>query len=339
MRIVCPQCEFARDVPDEKVPARSNTATCPKCGLKFKFRDLPGHGPDETESAASGPDRESGEPGDSGRSSEAGGQEKRQASNEEPRDREFWDRIDDIRKPRRDEESDVQPRRRRKPILDEFDLEPAPWENRGRHGFVRGFWDTVRLACVAPVTFFSGLKIGGLRDPFLFGLIITEIVVLTSLGWDLLFSSLGFTVLGMHNPALQQPDPGMNFISGVAGGLIRIAVSIIVVIPLYTIGIFLQAVMLHIFLALFRGADRGFAGSFAAVTYSSAPMILTVVPVVGQIIGPVWSLVILAVAFKYIHRTTYMKITIAWTLPFLILLILALVGFYTLIDKAPPGLF
>ncbi|WP_027183994.1 YIP1 family protein [Desulfovibrio inopinatus] len=38
MRITCPHCGFSRDVPNDKVPARSVRATCPKCKHKFQFR-------------------------------------------------------------------------------------------------------------------------------------------------------------------------------------------------------------------------------------------------------------------------------------------------------------
>ncbi len=40
MRITCPHCEFSREVPDDKVPARSVRATCPKCKHKFQFRRI-----------------------------------------------------------------------------------------------------------------------------------------------------------------------------------------------------------------------------------------------------------------------------------------------------------
>ena len=40
MKIICPQCGFGREVPDDKVPAKSVFATCPKCRFKFRFRAL-----------------------------------------------------------------------------------------------------------------------------------------------------------------------------------------------------------------------------------------------------------------------------------------------------------
>ncbi|WP_207262553.1 YIP1 family protein [Desulfovibrio sp. Huiquan2017] len=41
MQITCPECRFTREVDENKIPARSQVATCPKCQTKFKFRNLP----------------------------------------------------------------------------------------------------------------------------------------------------------------------------------------------------------------------------------------------------------------------------------------------------------
>ncbi len=41
MEIICPECQFSREVDETKIPARSQVATCPKCQAKFKFRELP----------------------------------------------------------------------------------------------------------------------------------------------------------------------------------------------------------------------------------------------------------------------------------------------------------
>lgn len=36
MKILCPQCEFSRDVPDDRLPSTAVIATCPRC--KYRFR-------------------------------------------------------------------------------------------------------------------------------------------------------------------------------------------------------------------------------------------------------------------------------------------------------------
>jgi|GEM_PF-1063757 len=49
MDITCPECGFTRSVPDDKIPAGSVRATCPKCKTKFQFRSLPDEFPGEQE--------------------------------------------------------------------------------------------------------------------------------------------------------------------------------------------------------------------------------------------------------------------------------------------------
>ncbi|TVM16212.1 hypothetical protein DPQ33_12885 [Oceanidesulfovibrio indonesiensis] len=41
MQIICPECGFARELPEDKIPPTAQVATCPKCRHKFKFRELP----------------------------------------------------------------------------------------------------------------------------------------------------------------------------------------------------------------------------------------------------------------------------------------------------------
>lgn len=40
MIIRCPYCEFSRSVSPDRIPSKSETATCPKCGQRFRFRTL-----------------------------------------------------------------------------------------------------------------------------------------------------------------------------------------------------------------------------------------------------------------------------------------------------------
>ncbi|MDR1241621.1 MAG: zinc-ribbon domain-containing protein [Deltaproteobacteria bacterium] len=41
MLIRCPECAFAREVDERKIPPRAALATCPKCSRRFRFRTLP----------------------------------------------------------------------------------------------------------------------------------------------------------------------------------------------------------------------------------------------------------------------------------------------------------
>lgn len=51
MRIVCPECQFAQEIPEDKIPARAQLATCPRCKFKFRFRELDDQQAEPTEHA------------------------------------------------------------------------------------------------------------------------------------------------------------------------------------------------------------------------------------------------------------------------------------------------
>lgn len=55
MKVTCPECDFSSEIPEDKIPATAQLATCPKCQAKFKFRDfeeesdpVPGLAPEDT---------------------------------------------------------------------------------------------------------------------------------------------------------------------------------------------------------------------------------------------------------------------------------------------------
>ena len=37
MQIICPQCNFSKDVPNEKIPPNARTVTCPRCKTRFSL--------------------------------------------------------------------------------------------------------------------------------------------------------------------------------------------------------------------------------------------------------------------------------------------------------------
>ncbi len=41
MKIMCPQCEFSRELSEANLPKHMYMATCPKCACRFKFREKP----------------------------------------------------------------------------------------------------------------------------------------------------------------------------------------------------------------------------------------------------------------------------------------------------------
>lgn len=97
--------------------------------------------------------------------------------------------------------------------------------------------------------------------------------------------------------------------------------------PLMLAGISFPLIgMTHILLMIFGAGDRGYQATFRATTYSYAPIILCIVPIVGDMIGALISVAISIIAYKNIHNTTYMRVVLSMVMP--IVLLLVILGFY-----------
>jgi membrane glycosyltransferase len=40
LKLSCPECGFSKDVPLDKIPKGTSSATCPKCNFRFGIRDI-----------------------------------------------------------------------------------------------------------------------------------------------------------------------------------------------------------------------------------------------------------------------------------------------------------
>ena len=66
----------------------------------------------------------------------------------------------------------------------------------------------------------------------------------------------------------------------------------------------LGAAIIHFWLLMVRGNKGTFRDTVAAVCYARAPEVFVVVPVLGAVVGYVWSLVALCIGLKRAQRTT-----------------------------------
>ena len=53
-------------------------------------------------------------------------------------------------------------------------------------------------------------------------------------------------------------------------------------------------------------------------------MVLAVLPLFGPLVGMVWTMVCTFLGFKYVHRTTNMRVLWAMLLPLLVVLVLSM---------------
>jgi hypothetical protein len=329
MEIICPQCGFARTIPDEKIPERAEIATCPKCKHKFQFRtagetvsppplltDAPSDKPDtrqsQTESARSEPERTP----ESDSVQRASGDEHAEASSLDGAppgkaspgkapsgNGDFWDSLASMGSPHQGARDEEQPEE----VTRDGEIE-VPWERLDIYGFFPGIWETIKRAMLRPAAFFQAMPVGsGQIKPLIFYLLVAEFQIVLQMLWDVTGVTSGMT--------------GEGEAMGISALMLLVGYPIILTMLLYV-----MAVLVHACLSMVGGATRGFEGTFRALTYGSAPMVLTLIPFVGPLVGAIWSLVVTFLGYKYIHRTTTAKVILAMLLPLIpFILLLAIV--------------
>jgi len=395
MQIICPECKFAREVDESKIPARSQVATCPKCQTKFKFRDLPEQeflieepGASQPESRpepepvadpapkpepepvlkpftqkapvepGSGPEPEAGKPTFPGIPGPAADD-----------DGGLWDRLHTMTPPeaKPEPENEPQPEAGKKPPVigakygqpedqaqdhqpvagwtgefnedfpdpmdfqDDADEEPAedgrsvqvppPFEQLDRYGFFSGLFLTVKLVLFSPRLFFSVMPVGnGVSKPLTFAILMALIQTVAQFAWGM----AGLT------PGMEVTASGMVPVDyNVTNGLFELLLT-----PAFAaITLYLMTGFYHVVLSILKAGDRGFEGSFRALAYAYTPMITGIIPMptVEILAGwmflyATWSLVLTAIGFKHIHKTSYLKAIPVLLMPLLIGMILALLA-------------
>lgn len=311
MEITCPQCRFARTIPDEKIPDRAEIATCPKCKHKFRFRNLEG-APSASLTSAGDPaarDAFSSDP-EAMVSVSAKDALKRPKDDpapdgpDEPDDKdgeEFWDKLASMGRPHQEALQETDPGHDAKAHHVE-----VPWEHLDKYGFFSGIWETIKRAMLQPTAFFQSMPVGkGQIKPLIFYLLIAQFQIVMQMLWGM--TGMGAGVTGEAETA------------GASAAMLLFGYPL-----LFTILLYAMALLVHVCLTLVKGAGRGFEGTFRALTYGSAPMIMALIPMIGPLVGAVWSLVVTFLGYKNIHRTTSGKVLLAMLLPLIPLGLLVL---------------
>lgn len=166
--------------------------------------------------------------------------------------------------------------------------EPVPWEDPGI-GFLAGFLGTWRESLFDPESFFGRVRDrGSIARALLYFLLVTVVGAFFTLAWQ----SVWISVLEM----------GAYVRAGEAtavGPVLSFFVS-----PFLALFGFLMATVVYHVAALVVAPDRrGMGGTARVVCYAAGPSLLAVVPLVGSLVGAVWTLVLQVVGLRRVHRT------------------------------------
>ncbi len=174
----------------------------------------------------------------------------------------------------------------------------VPWEHMSTHGgFFMATLKTIKQVLLQPTEFFRNMPVtGGLSKPLGFAMLLGFINVLFSMVYQYLFMGMGME---------EMPSGFSNIFGGMMLGFI-IAAPLLV-----AIGLFINAFFYNLALRVFKASPNGFEGTFRVMAYIGASSIFNIIPMVGQIIGGVWGIVIFFKGIKHGQETTYGKVLLA----------------------------
>ena len=188
---------------------------------------------------------------------------------------------------------------------------------------VQSFVRTVTAVLTQPALFFAGIRRrGDFVNPLVFAVICFLISAL-----------LG----GIISIPLSLIGGAQNGASGAAGaligGIVGLFVSLILTVILAPIFMLIWAGILHLLVTLLiKPTNAGFEATFRSVAYASMPGLISWIPLVGWLVGVVWSTVLSIFGIREVHSTTTGRAALVVLIPlvalFLIFAVLAVaVGF------------
>lgn len=310
MELRCPKCEYSRNIDGSAIAATVTLATCPRCGHRFKFREQ-GDAAVAAQTDATGRkhDAERWERVDLydsiGRSPlGAGGTERRSGPEQQEEARHdhtgknspAGDSANGTSGGEAGHEG-AQPPQQAGPEL---------WAYMREVGIVPAFILTTRQILLRPHDFFAGMsKTVSFFVPFSYYMLAS----LLGIAFDTLWQ------IAVGNPILPEA------FSMESGGLQELVIMLLyspVVMMLY---LYLLAAVLHLGLMLTGVAKPGSSPTLRVVCYSSAAELLSVIPVVGSVLGGIVRLWLLAVGLKEVYGTSMGRIVPAIGLLLLALLV------------------
>lgn len=258
MLIICPQCNFKRDVPAEKVAGPSVIAKCPKCHCRFRVSKsgLTEILPEEAREAPHPVSMEEAE--EDPRAAAAAAYEREAARFNEPQ-----------------------------PVVN-----PNPWQTApGEEGWLNAFSQTVLRVMFAAPAFFRRLDPkAALARPLLFYLCLTVFQIVVERLWGEAFAS--FLSSGAAG------DPQMERLLDMLAPKTGFALALLLRAAVMVGELYLFSFLMCMAYRIFVPDKATFPLLFQILAYASAPGVLCVVPGVGSLAAFFWSLGCVAVGCK-----------------------------------------
>lgn len=185
-----------------------------------------------------------------------------------------------------------------------FDASGFPWPPSEEGPILPAFGATWKGATFDPGRFFAATpRKSGTGAAIIYYLVVGILVAGTALFWD----SMAF--VGMSAESSLATDLGLQPLSPIVRFLLAPA--------LLLGGLFVSAGVVHVILLMFDGADHGFGTTVRVFCYAYSPAIFGVIPVLGVVVGSIWSVVLAIIGLREAHEAAPWKPVVAVLIPFI----------------------
>ncbi len=174
---------------------------------------------------------------------------------------------------------------------------------------VQSFVVAVRRLVLEPVAFFRGMnRQGDFVNPLVFAIICWEISAIIGGFLGVLGSLVG---LGAR---------------GVGEAIVSFLASLILTPIFAVVALFIGAGIIHLLVMLLaRPMSTGFETTFRVIAYSNVTSLITWVPILGALVGSIWSIVLLVLGVREGHATSTGKAAVIVLIPVAVVLFILLV--------------
>lgn len=308
MKIICPQCAFEREVPSDRLPSASVIATCPQCQHRFRISkndleqgDAPqcsfahnADGDDPLPPGAVIPNHAQASPAQHDSTQQRHVESEHIAKAQTPpsyneEEMELRQRASAAYERQAEDGSDTQDA--------PFALE-NPWESPEKEGHLAAFYQTVVRVMFAAPRFFAGLTPDSSQTrAMIFYLLVGILQICIERFWGGVLSSTLAPTAGN--------DPQLQKLLEMLAPQTNIFLAILMRAAIVTMEIFIAAGLYFLIFKLIAPQKASYALIFQVLAYSVAPALLCVVPVLGSVVGFVWSVACSLIGCRYAMRLTW----------------------------------
>ncbi len=309
MKIICPQCQFTRQVPAEKMPKASTMATCPQCQCRFKVHVHEGEEGQisiEKVTQESVTTSQAGQPVQTQRAQESAQEQQRpktitkysppkenthaeSAHAAYAREQEAAQKTTQQEQAQQQEEEDV--------AFAAFALD-NPWENPEPVGYFSAFYQTVLRVLFSAPRFFAGLLPQSSQKRALVFFVIVGLLQIT-------FERFWGDVISEALAPTAAEDPQLQALLSMLTPQSSYSLALLLGGALSIVELFFTTTVYFLLFRLITPQRAHFNLIFQVVAYGSAPMLLCLVPALGSVVGFIWSIACTAVGCRYAMRLTW----------------------------------